>query len=195
MEPKRKKKEKTLTPEQIALAALMINKRKKRDAIDDAYNRNAFDDDGLPDWFEDDEKKHRQPNLPVTKEAMEIYRLKMKEIDARPIKKVMEAKARKKHKLSKKMERVKRQATAIAESEDISEKQKQAQIAKLYRSKLNKLANQKKEVKYVVAKGSLKGNRKRPSGVKGKYKMVDSRLKKDQKAMKRIAKQKKKSRK
>jgi len=39
--------------------------------------------------------------------------------------------------LSKKMERVKRQATAIADSEDITEKQKQNQITKLYKSKLH----------------------------------------------------------
>lgn len=213
----RKKKMKDMTPEQVALASLMLSKRKKRLAIDDAYNRNAYNDDELPEWFMDDEKKHRQANIPVTKEDMQIYREKMKEIDARPIKKVAEAKARKKHKLGKKMERVKRQAAAIADSEDITEKQKLNQIMKLYKSKTHtvnltiplssclffssltrsslpslSLFQKKPEIKYVVAKGSLKG-KSRP-GVKGKYRMVDPRLKKDKKAQKRIDKKNKSKR-
>jgi len=130
------RKGKTMTPEQMALASLMLSKKKKQMAIDDAYNRNAFNDDELPEWFHDDEKKHRMANIPVTKEDMVLYREKMKEIDARPIKKVAEAKARKKHKTTKKLERVKKQAAAIADSEDISEKQKLTQITKLYKSKM-----------------------------------------------------------
>lgn len=42
---------------------------------------------------------------------------------------------------------------------------------------------QRREVKYVVAKKSA--NRGRPAGVKGPYKMVDGRMKKDARAMKR----------
>jgi AdoMet-dependent rRNA methyltransferase SPB1 len=95
----KEKKLKTMTPEQMALATLMLSKKKKQIMIDDAYNRNAYNDDELPEWFADDEKKHRQANIPVTKDDMKIYREKMREIDARPIKKVAEAKARKKHKV------------------------------------------------------------------------------------------------
>ena len=91
-----------MTPEQIALAAMMASKKKKADLIDDSYNRYAFNDDDLPEWFEDEERNYTKANLPVTKEAMEEYKAKMKEIDARPIKKVAEAKARKKNKVNDK---------------------------------------------------------------------------------------------
>ena len=50
----------------------------------------------------------------------------------------------------------------------------------------------KQEVKLVVAKGANKGVSGRPRGVKGKYKIVDSRMKKDIRAQKRLAAKKSK---
>lgn len=64
------------------------------------FSKEAFrNKDGLPEWFLDDEGKHNKPNLPVTKEAMNQLREKIKALNARPIKKVAEAKARKKFKV------------------------------------------------------------------------------------------------
>lgn len=54
----------------------------------------------VPEWFLDDERKHRKKPVPVTKEMVEEYKQKWKEIDARPIKRVAEAKARKKRRVS-----------------------------------------------------------------------------------------------
>jgi len=50
----------------------------------------------------------------------------------------------------------------------------------------------KKEVKLVVAKGVHKGLKGRPKGVKGRYVMVDSRMKKELRAKKAREKENKK---
>lgn len=64
--------------------------------------RYAFNEDEgeLPDWFVQEEKQHRIRQLPLDKKEVEHYRKRWKEINARPIKKVAEAKARKKRRVS-----------------------------------------------------------------------------------------------
>jgi AdoMet-dependent rRNA methyltransferase SPB1 len=52
----------------------------------------------------------------------------------------------------------------------------------------------KQSVKLVVAKGGNRGIPGRPRGLKGKYKIVDARLKKDVRAEKRAARKGKKGR-
>lgn len=54
----------------------------------------------LPDWFVQEEKQHRIRQLPIDKKEVEHYRKRWREINARPIKKVAEAKARKKRRVS-----------------------------------------------------------------------------------------------
>jgi AdoMet-dependent rRNA methyltransferase SPB1 len=49
----------------------------------------------------------------------------------------------------------------------------------------------KMQVKVVVARGGNKGIAGRPRGVKGRYKIVDARLKKDVRGEKRAAKKRK----
>ena len=58
------------------------------------------DSDGLPKWFLEEEKQHCRASLPITKDVVERYKAKMKEINQRPTKKVAEAKGRKKRRVS-----------------------------------------------------------------------------------------------
>lgn len=53
-----------------------------------SYNRYCFNDDYLPTWFADDEKKHFRPQLPVDKDTVERIKSQFRDIAARPIKKV-----------------------------------------------------------------------------------------------------------
>jgi len=61
-------------------------------------------------------------------------------------------------------------AEVINENADMTEKEKSSSIAKLV-NKASKDPKKKSEVKVVVAKGPNKGNKGRPAGVKGRYKV------------------------
>ena len=164
------------TPEAMTLAQQLVNREKTQtQLIDDGFNRQTFNDkDGLPTWFLDDEMKHFRNNIPVTKEAVEAIRIKMRALNARPIKKVAEAKARKKMKTMKRLAGAQRKADVINETGDLTEQEKSAQINRLVSRATKEPKKKKDEIKFVVAKGSSKGIKGRPKGVKGRFKMVDS---------------------
>lgn len=153
-----------------SLAQKLIHPSGKRDLIDDGFSKFAFDDhELLPSWFVEDEQRHYKPNIPVTKEAVELMRTRAKEMNARPIKKVAEAKFRKRFKAMKKAEKLQQKANLIAEDDDMPEAAKAKSIVKLMAK-----ANAKKQDKkphLVVAKGAHRGVKGRPKGVKGKYKV------------------------
>lgn len=118
--------------------------------------RYAFNEEEgeLPEWFVQEEKQHRIRQLPIDKKEVEHYRKRWREINARPIKKVAEAKARKKRRVSvegclqlrcgpgprersltethsqmlKKLEQTKKKAEAVVNTVDISEREKVAQL-------------------------------------------------------------------
>ncbi|KAK7341475.1 hypothetical protein VNO80_24405 [Phaseolus coccineus] len=153
----------------LAYARKLVRKKQRDQILDDAYNKYMFDDEGLPKWFLDEEKKHRQPVKPISKEEMAAMKAQFKEIDARPAKKVAEAKARKKRAAMKKLEKVRKKANAISDQTEISDRSKRKQIEQLYKKAVPK--RPKKE--YVVAKKGVQVK----TG-KGKI-LVDRRMKKD----------------
>jgi AdoMet-dependent rRNA methyltransferase SPB1 len=175
----------------MSLAQQMASGEKKsHDVVDDGYNKLAFrDTDGLPEWFLDEEGKHSKPNKPISKAAAAALKQKMRAINARPIKKVMEAKGRKKLKTAQRLERLRKKSSLLEEDDGLSERDKSQEIQNLMAKAAKK--KPKKEVKLVVAKGTNRGISGRPKGVKGKYKIVDARMKKDLRAQTRQAQKKK----
>jgi AdoMet-dependent rRNA methyltransferase SPB1 len=71
----------------------------------------------------------------------------------------------------------------------MTEREKADSISKLMSKAVNK--KPRRPVQVVVARGSSRGVKGRPSGVKkGRYKMVDARMRKELRAQKRLAKKK-----
>ena len=169
------------TPEAVTIAQQLVNREKtKTQLINEGFNRYSLNSkEGLPSWFLDDEAKFYKPNLPVTKEAMAALRARERALDARPIKKVAEAKARKKFKAAQRLEKAMKKAEGVNATSDMSEREKAQQIEKLMRKGSSTAKKAKKDIKVVVAKGAHKGLKGRPKGVKGRYTMVDARMKKE----------------
>lgn len=167
----------------------MVNRKITSDQlIDQGFNRlSTHHKDGLPDWFLDDESKHYKANIPITKESINALREKQRALDARPIKKIAEAKARKKFKAVQRLEKARKKADGVMETEDLNDNEKARQVGKLM-GKGRSGAVKRPEKKVVVARGANKGVKGRPQGVKGKYKIVDARMRKEVRAMKRIKK-------
>lgn len=119
-----------LDPESLALAEKIVSSRKaKHDLIDDAWNRYMRPpDESLPSWFRKDEQQHCFKPVDVDQSAVNYYRDKTKGVDVRPIKKVAEAKARKKKRALAKLEKAKKRAEAITDAPDMTEREKAAHL-------------------------------------------------------------------
>lgn len=177
---KNSKKPIKLDPEGLALASMMISSDKiRQDIEDEGWNRYAHADTHLaPKWFREEEEKYCRRNIPVRSELVKEFKQKLRDIDAKPIKKVLQAKARKKRRAMRKMEKVRKKVEAITSNDDITQKERINQIKTVYK---NATKTKKKEVKLVVSRKGLPT--KKPT--KGKYKTVDSRMKKDLRAKQR----------
>lgn len=177
------------TVEAMTLAhQIALGKMNKHDLVNEGVNKYSFRDrDNLPDWFLEDERQHSKIVKPITKEAAAAIREKQKELNARPIKKVLEAQGRKKMRAMRRLEKLKKKSDLINEDSAKSERDKADEILRLMR-KLTKKQKVKPKATLVVARGQNRGLSGRPKGVKGKYKMVDGVMKNELRALRRIAK-------
>jgi len=172
--------------ETLALGSLLVDSKKSRmDIIDAAYNRWAFEEDPtLPDWFTEEENRFNKPELPISKELMAQFRAKLREINARPIRKVTEARARKKRRLNKRLEKLRSTAMSLVDSPDMSEAAKAKQMRKAVR---NLAKQEERKVTVVAIKKGGGGKRmnkgKVPKGAK--VKVVDRRMKSDRRGLKK----------
>jgi len=173
--------------ETLALGSILVDSKKSRmDLIDAAYNRWTFDaDEGLPDWFSEEECKYNRPELPISKELMDQFRAKLREINARPIRKVTQARARKQRRLKKRLEKLRSTAMSLADTPDTSEHSK----AKQMRRAMRKLAGEERKVTVVAIRkggGSNRGKLEKGKVPKGaKVKVVDRRMKSDRRGEKK----------
>ena len=141
--------------ERMAIAQKMLLKKNRERMIDDAYNKFAYADEDLPDWFANDEKQFMVLNKPITKREVEEQKAKLRALNAAPIKKVREAKQRKKLRMSKTLAKISSQAENIADNKDMDQAEKVRA--------LSKLANRS-----LAAKKASKGFRGAPAKGKGK---------------------------
>jgi AdoMet-dependent rRNA methyltransferase SPB1 len=154
----------------------MISASGRRDVIDESYNRYTFNDPDLPEWFTTDESRHNKPSLPVTREAVDLMKQKMKAMDARPIRKVAEAKFRKQLRTQRRIEKAKAKGEGMTNDEDVPESSKMEAIQKLMAKAKNPKKTAKEKPTVVVARGFNKANKGRPRGVKGRYKVHSTNI-------------------
>lgn len=180
-----------ITAEAMTLAhQLATGAKTKADLLDEGFNKYSLrDTEGLPDWFLDDENKHSKPLRPITAAAAAAVKEKLRALNARPIKKVREAKERKKMRAAARLEKLRKKSALLLEDEAMNEGDKAKAVAKMMARAAKKKPKRKTTV--VVAVGGNRGISGRPRGTKGRYKMVDPRLKKDVRAEKRLKKAKK----
>ena len=169
-----------------AIATKMLRKKDRINILNSSYNRYAFEDnEKVPKWFKEDENLHNVPLKPVTKEEILREKEYLRKINARMPKKILEAKARKRNKLQKRLQKIKKKAENIANQDEYNEISKVKQIEKLYRKEISKTKEKKR---YIISRSYRTDNRKNTRTIKH----VDRRMKKDKRAIKARDKRNKK---
>jgi ATPase subunit of ABC transporter with duplicated ATPase domains len=121
--------------------------------LDDATNRYTFDDRAeLPRCFADADLVYRTRQSPVvTKRQVAEMNAYMKSLEAAPSRKEAEAKARRRARVSKKIEAMKSKANATAEQIDVPANSRMKAIESLYRQALRSTKSKKTRKKQYVA--------------------------------------------
>ncbi|KAL7722681.1 Ribosomal RNA methyltransferase SPB1-like C-terminal domain-containing protein [Entamoeba marina] len=154
----------------IIAKRIVKDPKEKKKLIEQSINRyNTPSDENTPIWLKLEEEQHSRINLPETKEEIREMRMRFREINNRPIKKALEAEARKKRKLSLRLKSLEEKATKI-DGEAL---------------KLTKKFSTKRGVSFVKA-----GSGQKIGGSAGRTKFVDPRMKKELRAKRRIEKNK-----
>lgn len=123
---KQNKNDESMDSDEIAetriLAKKMLRKKSRQELLDSTYNRYSFHEapEDLPTWFVQDEQKNYFRHYNPSKEEMAAEKEEIKAYNTRPSKKVEEAKARKKKRLVKAMQKVRSKAQVIAD-QDLNE--------------------------------------------------------------------------
>jgi len=148
----------------LALGKKMIRKKDREELIEDGYNRYAFDDDDVPDWFAEDERRFMKPVPQYTTEELAAAKAELAAVNTRPIKKVAEAKWRKKKRAEAKMAAARSRAAAIIEQDDVPDVSKAKEIERVFaRARRTANGKPKKTKAPVVARKFHRGNAGGPS--------------------------------
>ena len=132
--------------------------------------------------------------MPIKPELLAEMKARFQSLAAKPIKKVAEARARKRTRAEARLKAAKKRAEAVANDPDMSAGRKLKEVERA----MARASKQKRPDKvYVVASKSKSGVRKATSAPKGATKgsrvvSVDARMKKDKRAAKSRAKKQKK---
>ena len=139
-------------------------------------------------------RRHYRPQVPIKPELLAEMKARFQSLAAKPIKKVAEARARKRTRAEARLKAAKKRAEAVANDPDMSAGRKLKEVERA----MARASKQKRPDKvYVVASKSKSGVRKATSAPKGATKgsrvvSVDARMKKDKRAAKSRAKKQKK---
>eukprot|EP00466_Bigelowiella_natans_P016139 jgi/Bigna1/74852/fgenesh1_pg.31_\ len=169
--------------EALAMGALMLRKRSRNKMINDAYNRYSWNDtEDAPEWFRNEEAEYNVRILPVTREQVQEARAQLTAINAKPMKKVAEARYRKKVQAMKKMKKATQKAEGIMNDSSVPDGEKIKGIEKVIK---NAAKRKKKDRIYVVSKRGIGGKEQTRQAIRsakkkgGRVKLVDKRMRAD----------------
>lgn len=169
--------------EVLALARAALRGRRRSDIVDAGYNRYAFNDGvgSLPRWFANDECRHSRPAPLVSREEVAAESEAARGAAARPIKKVAQAKARKAHRLSVRLDAARRKAEAVAGSDELGARGKAREVERIMsRARAGKGARGSSSSRKQSRSATISGQKK--------AKPIDGRMRADMKRGKKGAK-------